>query len=84
MQFNMDIPDQHAQRVVNAIAQNFGYQEVVPDPENPTGPAIPNPESKAAFAKRQVKIWMKQQVSLWESREATVAAQQRVDQEIQL
>lgn len=50
--------------ILNAFATRYGYQTTVPDPnapEPPPGqmrPLIPNPETKAVFARRMVREYI--------------------------
>jgi hypothetical protein len=62
-QIQITIPDAVLPRVVDAFAATYGYQ--------PTIDGAPNPETKAAFAKRQVIAFIKRTVA---DREAGAAA----------
>lgn len=80
----VDIPVAHTARVINAIAYWHGYQDQVPDPNNPMGGLISNPESKAVFARKQLVKWMRDSVIAWEQKTALEAAQQAVEKEVNL
>jgi hypothetical protein len=67
----IDIPNAgDTTRTLDAFAGWFGYQATI----SSGGSQIPNPETKAAFAKRQVAIWAKNIVIAWESQVAADAA----------
>ena len=65
------IPDEYLPRVIEALAGNYGYETNIKDAE---GNTIPNPETKAQFAKRMMAQWVKQNISAWESNEAAQVA----------
>lgn len=73
-QIIIDIPAGVTTRVLNAIAVKYGYQETLPagTPEEPT--TIPNPETKAQFAKRMVIKHVKDIVREYEASQAQTAA----------
>ena len=52
------LSDAQAAEVVDALCQRYGYQDTLPDPNN-AGQTIPNPETRAQFAKRQVAEFIK-------------------------
>lgn len=47
--FTKTIPDELVPEVISAYCYNFNYQDFIPDN---SGNLIPNPETKANFAKR--------------------------------
>lgn len=59
-------------RVINALCIRFSYQDQVYD--EPTNAWVPNPETKAAFAKRMVIEWMKSTVREQERQRALTDA----------
>jgi hypothetical protein len=63
---------QYDERVIDGIAYQHGYRDEIEDPENP-GEFIPNPETKAQFARRCARRWVKECIKAWE---ATQAAEQ--------
>lgn len=65
---------QYDQRIVDGIAYQHGYQDEIEDPE--TGEAIPNPETKAQFAKRMARQWVKECIIAWEATQAAEQARQ--------
>jgi hypothetical protein len=38
--------------MLDALSKEWGYQVNVIDPQNPAGPQIPNPQTKAAYVKQ--------------------------------
>ncbi len=67
--------DSIATRVVNALAFKFGYTDTVPsDPNDLMSPPIPNPETKAAFVKRNVAQLLRHMVIQAEAQQAALAA----------
>lgn len=48
------IPDEHMTDLVEAFATRFHYPETVQDPNSAEPSEIPNPQTKAQFAKEQV------------------------------
>jgi len=71
MQITITIPDEIAPRVIDGVAGQHGYQETVLDEE---GNEIPNPETKAQFAKRVILEGVKNAVLSWEAVQAAEAA----------
>lgn len=72
--FSVEIPDQDVDRVLNAIAYNYSLPSQISNPnfnpdisesdENPR--FISNPESKAVFANRKVRDFLKDNVIAYE------------------
>lgn len=62
------IADIDSDRVFDAIATNFSYQNTVPNP-NGIG-TIPNPQSKAVFANSVIRGFITQHVKLYEIEKA--------------
>lgn len=66
------IPDASLTRIINGMATSYGYQTMIADPNDPTGETlIPNPQTKAQFAKQALIKVIKQAVI---QAEGTVAA----------
>lgn len=63
----------NANRIANAFAIAYGYQDQVPDPANP-GAMIPNPETKAQFTKKKVADFIRNTVIAVESEKAATDA----------
>ena len=59
----IQVPTAKAATLRDAICYEHGYQDLVSDPNNPSGPMIPNPVSKATFAQAVIdarfKEWLK-------------------------
>lgn len=55
------LSDAQGAEAIDAFCARYGYTSMVPDP-NVQGGTIPNPETRAQFAKRQVAEWMKSEV----------------------
>lgn len=66
---SITIPDEIAQRVIGAFCDKYGYKDQIPDPNNP-GQWIPNPVTKAQFAKDCLKQFVKAVVMSYESTKA--------------
>ena len=66
-------PDAIAPRLLNSFCAIRGYADEIRDPDNP-GNVIQNPESKAAFAKRNIKEWILHEVTRYEVGLAATAA----------
>jgi hypothetical protein len=56
MQFTVDIPNDCLDDLIDGLCHDGGYQELVPDEE---GGTMPNPVSKAAFAKEEHAKWLR-------------------------
>lgn len=64
-------------RIVDAMALIYGYPENIEDPENP-GQTIPNPQTKAQFAKEQIRWIIVDAVREAEARAARATAESSV------
>ncbi len=64
-------------RIVDAMALHYGYQANIPDPAN-AGQTIANPETKAQFAKSQIRHIIMEAVKNAEMTEARQAAEATV------
>ncbi len=85
---SINIGDVDTNRVLDAIATNYKYQDTVLNPafddQLPVDPetnpeTIDNPETKGAFAKGQIITFLKENVKSHESRVASRAAIDAVD-----
>jgi len=83
LSFSFDTGNITTSRIVDAIAQVYGYTAEVRNPdwfidengvETPVPKYIPNPQTKAQFAKQQVKRFIVDAVYKAESNEAVVIA----------
>lgn len=70
-QIIIDVPNAaDVTRALDAFAATFGWQPTI----SQGGSQVANPETKAAFAKRQTAIWIKSIVSAYESQLAASSA----------
>jgi hypothetical protein len=81
-QYCINIPDEHLDRVISAVANQYRYQLTVdnPDfdleqPEDETNPkTIPNPQTMGGFVNEVVRNFLIENVKAWESKQAAEAA----------
>lgn len=79
-QFSIEIADPDVDRVMNAVAANYNWQENVPNPAyDPADPQanpefIPNPEDKYVFTNRMVRQFLSDHVKAHEVQVAKQAA----------
>lgn len=71
-QITFTVPDAVATRIIQSTCYVNGYQDNVPDPQNP-GQFIPNPVSKVAFLKSIIIEMLKSNLKAYESA-ATISA----------
>jgi len=71
--YTVTIPDNILGRVIDGIAYQHKYQDMIRDPNDPDL-MIPNPESKVVFVKRMNKEWIQINVKAWEANLAGDAA----------
>lgn len=72
---SITIPDGELNRITEAFAGYYGYQETVPDPP---GDPIPNPETKAQFLRARVIDYIRETVHVQELTTAVAAAESTV------
>lgn len=71
------IPDAILPRVLLGFTSVNGYQVNIPDPADPTGQRmIPNPQTRAAFAKAKLIEHIRNDVAAYEAQIAADAARQ--------
>ena len=78
----INIPDEHLDRVISAVANQYGYQPTVSnpdfDPEQPEDETnlttIPNPKTIGSFVNEVVRNFLIENVKAWESKQAAEAA----------
>lgn len=70
---NILFPDAQAARVVDAFATAYNYPSTVPG-ATPLDPPVPNPQSKAQFAKAKVIDFIKSVVKGYEATNAAEIA----------
>ena len=79
----IEIPDEHLDRVISAVANQYGYQPTVSNPDfdpeqleddetNPT--TIPNSQTIDGFVNEIVRNFLIENVKAWESKQAAEAA----------
>ena len=81
-QYCIDIPDEHVGRVISGVANQYGYQATVSNPdfngledESEDNPRyLPNPESIEQFVNGVVRDFLINNVKAWESKQAAEAA----------
>lgn len=71
---SIDVPNAVTTRVVDAVCAMQGYHATIPDPANPDGPYIPNPQTKAQFVKAYIAGYIKQIVIAYETQQASAQA----------
>lgn len=69
-QLTFNIPDTRMGEVTEAYGRGRGWQAEVRDPDN-EGALIPNPESEAKYAKRQIAQDMQMQVKHYQGQKIT-------------
>lgn len=79
MDITITIPTDKKDRILDGLCYQNAYQDNIPDPEN-EGQTIPNPESKAVYAKRMVMQYIKNNVIAYEAtRDIEVAKKAAID-----
>lgn len=71
----------NANRIANAFAVAYGYQDNVPDPANP-GAMIPNPDTKAVFTKKKIADFIRNTVIAVEAEKAASDARAATSQAV--
>ena len=56
----LNLLDTQKDRVINALASNYNYQDTIDDK--------PNPETKSQFAKKQIIMFLKENVKAYETK----------------
>jgi hypothetical protein len=93
-QYCINIPDEHIDRVISGVANQYGYQDTIDNPDfnelqdegedNPR--LLPNPETIGQFVNGVVRDFLTNNVKAWESKQAAevarVAAIEAVDIDI--
>ena len=62
---SITIPDEQMTRVAVAVANNYGYEEMIPDG---LGGEISNPETRRQFFRRMLRGWVKENVKSYEAK----------------
>jgi hypothetical protein len=63
--FSVEIADQDVSRVIESLCVNYGWEQSIPDPNDPMS-VINNPETKSAFANRMVRKFLTEHVRKYE------------------
>ena len=72
-------PDEHRDRIIEAICTRFGYQSTV----DVDGEAVDNPQSPDEFTAEKMADWVRSQVRKHETAKAAEAAEQAIADEIE-
>ena len=90
--FSLEIDDADVERVLGAVAANYGWQSQVRNPDdvgggldaggNPVPSDIDNPETKGDFTHRMVREFLANNVTSWETKEAKRLAALSIDTSI--
>lgn len=92
-QFSIAIADEDVNRVMDAVASNYGWEEDVKnpnfDPNQPGDPetnpeTIPNPENKYVFTNRIVRQFLSEHVAAYEINAAKIAAASAINTSINI
>jgi len=89
-EFAIAIADTDVERVMNAVAANYNWQENISNPEyDPADPDahpefIPNPENKFVFTNRMVRRFLSDHVQAYEVNLAKKAAADAVNATIDI
>lgn len=67
----LTIPDEKMSMVIESICANYNYQATI---QQPDGSMIPNPETKAQFAKKIVAFFIKENVKAYKANQAAQEA----------
>jgi hypothetical protein len=73
--FGVEIPDNQVSRVIEGLAEAYGYTDQVTDPG--TGELVNNPQTKEDFAKQAVINFIRNAVATVEANRASEAARQK-------
>lgn len=74
--FSVEIADEDVERVINAVANNYNYQEEIIDSDNRL---VENPESKYVFANRMVRKFLSDHVKRYELELAKKTLEQQLE-----
>lgn len=82
-QITINIPNGVVQRTLDAICGKNGYQEEINQGTEDAPDMIPNPQTKAEFAKAWIISVVKHQVKIYESEQAAITARQAQEQAVE-
>jgi len=74
MDITLSMTTENAKKAVDALCAHYNYQAAIPNPEN--GDPVPNPETRAAFAKRCIKNFIVEHVQAYALEEARRIAEE--------
>lgn len=77
-QLIINVDDAIAPRVLDSFARATGWTDTIDDG---TGVQVPNPESKLAYSKRMLRIYIKRAIIQWEAEQAGFAAERAATQD---
>lgn len=66
LSFSWEVTAANKARIIEGISGQHDYPDEVSDPDNPLE-LIPNPETKAQYAKRMAKRWVMENVKAFEA-----------------
>lgn len=79
MNITLTIPDAQVSRVINALCIKYGYQDMIIDPNSIDDlKYIPNPQTKAQFARQSIINFLRQvtvEVELEEAKKALAVSE---------
>ena len=85
IEFSYTVTQENLIRVINGVAYQNDYQDFI---ETEGEEMIPNPETKAQFAKRMIKVYIINCVKAWEANQAAeiarLAAIEDVDENMEV
>lgn len=73
LSLSVTVPDAQATDILNDFCSYHGYQATIPDPADPEA-TIPNPVTKAAYAKAKVASFVKESIKAWRANQAADTA----------
>ena len=71
-------PDEHRDRIIDAVCSRFGYRETV----DVDGDAVPNPQTQAQFVAERLAGWVRSQVRQYETEKAANEADEIISAEV--
>tara|TARA_R110002020_G_scaffold85567_3_gene211103 strand:- start:896 stop:1168 length:273 start_codon:yes stop_codon:yes gene_type:complete len=78
-QLVLNYPDEHEDRILDAICSLYGYRLMV---DGPDGELIENPDSPAVFVRKRISNWVKRQVVAREKELASEGIDEAIEQEV--
>lgn len=81
LNFSFTVSEVNKARIINGVCYQNNYRDQIEDPEN-EGEMIANPETKAQFAKRMIKEYIKNNVRAYEVSKAVSEARKAKMEEV--